>query len=49
MLRTLEDRAELVEVRWLSLGPFPTADRFPLGNSASPLFDSRRSETNGNH
>jgi hypothetical protein len=34
---------------WLSLGPFPTADRLPLGNSASPLLGCRRSETNRNH
>jgi len=48
-LKTLEDRAALVEVWWLSPGPFRAADRFPLGNSANPPFGFPRSDTNRNH
>ena len=44
-LKPLEDRAALVEVWWLSPGPFRTAVRLPLGNSARPPFGCRRSET----
>jgi len=48
-LKILEDRAALVEVWWLSPGPFRAADRFPLGNSANLPFGFPRSDTNRNH
>ena len=48
-LKTLEDRGALVEVWWLSPGPFRAAGRFPLGNSANPPFGFPRSDTNRNH
>ncbi len=48
-LKPLEDRTALVEVWWLSPGPFRAADRFPLGNSVTPPFGFPRSDTNRNH
>ena len=47
-LKTLEDRTALVEVWWLSPGPFRAADRFSLGNSANPPFGFPRFDTNRN-
>src|ERR1017187_6270762 len=46
--KTLEDRAALVEVGWLSPGPFRAADQFSLGNSANPPFVFPRSDKNQN-
>ena len=48
-LKPLEDRTALVGVWWLSPGPFRAADRFSLGNSATPPFGFPRSDTNRDH
>ena len=43
-LKPLEDRAAFVEVWWLSPGLFRAADRFSLGNIATPPFGFPRSD-----